>query len=97
MGTIKFESKVGVGTTFEFTFKLSEEEDIDDNRDSELNDVVSANSMDLEFRFIPMKFPKIDELDLQDRLNEQENGIKYVSDINLSRNARRMTEEIVLT
>ena len=57
-----------MGTTFEFTFKLSNEEELDDGRVEKMNDnVLYVNSKELEFRWMPRKFRNTDELSLLEK------------------------------
>ena len=67
-GKISFKSEVGVGTTFEFTFRLSNEEELDDGRVEKMNEnVLYVNSKELEFRWMPRKFRNTDELSLLEK------------------------------
>lgn len=66
-GKISFKSQIGVGTTFEFTFKLSKEDDLNQGRVEKMQDVISVNSKDLEFRWNPRKFRNTNEFNLLDK------------------------------
>lgn len=52
-GKISFQSEKGVGTTFQFTFKLSQPGDITEGRVEENKGLPCVNSSSLEFKWLP--------------------------------------------
>lgn len=52
-GKIGFQSELGVGSDFEFTFKLSKEDDIFQDRQEENKIQANINSIDLKFNWVP--------------------------------------------